>query len=186
MSLLYPLPSSEAPLNAPTGPKKTRFAATLSFGPLLEPPKDTRRRSRSSSTQRQVSNPVVRSALQYSIPPEVDMSKSAPNSPKSMAAEESPTRPSRLSLPGARPRGESRSSSVPIIIRASEDSEDDNNGSVYHSLSSRSQPNSRAASPEPAPGANQHGQDPRSVKHLTCFWWWEKGHCKHSDENCRK
>jgi hypothetical protein len=24
----------------------------------------------------------------------------------------------------------------------------------------------------------------RSVKHLTCFWWKEKGSCKYSDEEC--
>ena len=177
--------SSLALPNAPTGPKRTSFADTMGHRSRLQPPQIPWRPAPSPSAQRQSSSPLVHSPLQQSIPLGADMSKSEPNSPKSMT-QETPARRSRLSEQATRPRGESRSSSVPLVVREPQHSEDENEGSGHHSLTSNSRPNSGATSPLPSPGENQSGQDRRSVKHLTCFWWWEKGECKHSDEECRE
>ncbi|ETN40878.1 uncharacterized protein HMPREF1541_05158 [Cyphellophora europaea CBS 101466] len=56
-----------------------------------------------------------------------------------------------------RGRSESRSSSLPPNIHAT-------------------------TSSDGSPPADSH--DRRSVKHLTCFWWKEKGSCKYSEEEC--
>ncbi|KAK7894240.1 hypothetical protein LTR67_005998 [Exophiala xenobiotica] len=109
-------------------------------------------------------------------------STSAPSSPP---MQETPSRRSRTSEPEGRKRGESRSSSVPIVVRnpqGEEESEEEVRAQ------SRTQPHSR----EPSPSLHSSEEDPktpsshsrRSVKHLTCFWWWEKGHCRFSDEEC--
>lgn len=178
--------SSKAPANAPKEPKKLRFPTNMTHHSYLCPISDpwTRNRTNSPSNQRQSSSPLVQSPLQKSFKP--DMSKSEPNSPATTTPQDTPSRRSRFSDQGTRPRGESRSSSVPIIVRAPQDSEDENENSGQHSVRSSSRPDSRAVSPLPAPDTTQDGRDRRSVKHLTCFWWWEKGECKYSDEDCRK
>jgi hypothetical protein len=53
-------------------------------------------------------------------------------------------------------------------------------------VKSRTQPHSRNTSPSgnDSNNASNPGQGRRSVKHLTCFWWWEKGECRFSDEDC--
>jgi hypothetical protein len=44
-------------------------------------------------------------------------------------------------------------------------------------------PRSRKLSPRPRSGTpHPHGKP--SVKHLTCFWWKEKGDCRFSEEDC--
>jgi hypothetical protein len=178
-------PSSTAPAGAPKGPKKLRFSAMTPRSYLQPTPSPwTRNRAPSPSIQRQSSSPLVHSPLQKSFEP--DMSKSEPNSPERMTTQETPSRRSRVSEQAAFPRGESRSSSVPMVVRTPQGAEDENDGSNQESLRSRSGPGSRAPSPMPSPGEYQPGQDRRSVKHLTCFWWWEKGECKYSDDECRK
>ncbi len=175
------------PANAPTGPKKLRFQAAMAPRTYLQPTGTpdlwTRNRTNSPSNQRQTSSPLIHSPLQKSFEP--DMSKSEPNSPTNTTPQDTPSRRSRFSE-GTRPRGESRSASVPIVIRVPQDSEDDNESSGQQSVRSSSRPDSRAGSPLPSPATNQLVRDHRSVKHLTCFWWWEKGECKYSDEDCRK
>ncbi|KAK6368151.1 hypothetical protein LTS17_009892 [Exophiala oligosperma] len=134
-------------------------------------------------TTRHSSNPVARSPLQQSFPA-YPGSTSAPSSPPPMT--ESPARRSRTNEPEGRKRGESRSSSVPIVVRnpqGQEHLEENVRGQP------RTQPHTRASSP--SKGSNDDGRlkadsfhTRRSVKHLTCFWWWEKGHCRFSDEDC--
>ncbi|OQU97259.1 hypothetical protein CLAIMM_03215 [Cladophialophora immunda] len=51
-------------------------------------------------------------------------------------------------------------------------------------MQSRTRPSSRASSSLPSPGDSRDSHNRRSVKHLTCFWWWEKGECKYSEEDC--
>lgn len=73
---------------------------------------------------------------------------------------------------------------MPIIVHVSE--EEGQRESNNH-LDSRTQPPSRAGSPFThvrANDINTLNQTRRSVKHLTCFWWWEKGECRFSDEEC--
>ncbi|EHY60200.1 hypothetical protein HRR83_009161 [Exophiala dermatitidis] len=100
--------------------------------------------------------------------------------------------------------GEShRSASVPIIVRTPDEGESQFETGPGTQSQPRTQPNSRATSPFPLLGDDgdnghgvTHGQgggnlspnplDPtrRSVKHLTCFWWWEKGECRFTDDEC--
>ncbi|KAL2409317.1 hypothetical protein ABEF95_015612 [Exophiala dermatitidis] len=100
--------------------------------------------------------------------------------------------------------GEShRSSSVPIIVRTPDEGESQFETGPGTQSQPRTQPNSRATSPFPLLRDDDnghgltHGQgsgdllspnplDPtrRSVKHLTCFWWWEKGECRFTDDEC--
>ncbi|ETI23833.1 hypothetical protein G647_05639 [Cladophialophora carrionii CBS 160.54] len=176
-------PPSKAPAGAPKGPKKLRFS-TMPPRSYLQPTPSpwTRNRAPSPANQRQSSSPLVHSPLQKSFEP--DMSKSEPSSPQSMTTQETPSRRSRLGGHAAGPRGESRSSSVPMVIRTPQGAEDESDGPGQDSLRSRSGPASRATSPMPSPVGNQNDQDRRSVKHLTCFWWWEKGECKYSDDEC--
>ncbi|EXJ62303.1 hypothetical protein A1O7_02737 [Cladophialophora yegresii CBS 114405] len=176
-------PSSKAPAGAPKGPKKLRFSA-MPPRTYLQPTASpwARNRAPSPANQRQNSSPLVHSPLQKSFEP--DMSKSEPSSPQSMSTEETPSRRSRLSGQGAGSRGESRSSSVPMVIRTPHGAEDESEGPGQVSLRSRSGAASRATSPMPLPIGTQNDQDRRSVKHLTCFWWWEKGECKYSDDEC--
>jgi hypothetical protein len=97
---------------------------------------------------RHTSNPSVSSPLHNMLPPQ-NLDSTDTSSPP---LDETPTR--SRSVQKSRPRGESRSSSVPVlnIPRQTFDSTD---------------------------------QDRKtSVKHLTCFWWKEKGQCKYSDEDC--
>ena len=75
--------------------------------------------------------------------------------------QETPTRESR-SAENARPRAHSRSSSAPTSL---------------HVPRQRSEASSRSTSP----GLPENR---RSVKHLTCFWWKEKGTCRFSEEEC--
>ena len=56
-----------------------------------------------------------------------------------------------------RGRSSSRSSSLPPTIRASSQSTESTSGGSH---------------------------ERRSVKHLTCFWWKEKGACKYSEKDC--
>ena len=178
--------SLRPPPDAPTGPRALRYPSRMTSQSRLRPGQTPWNRAPSPSFPRQTSSPLVHSPLQQSFPVDTDASKSAPNSPGHMAAQETPSRRSRLSEQGARPRGESRSSSVPIIIRSSQDHESEVENAGLRPFRSRTRPDSRATSPLPSPGDNQVGQDRRSVKHLTCFWWREKGECKYSEEACRK
>ena len=90
------------------------------------------------------SNSILGSARTVSFPDNpVTMSQSPPQlSPASTSSESTPLRG----------RSESRSSSLPPIIRSANPSDE----SVRRS----------------------------SVKHLTCFWWKEKGSCKYTEEEC--
>lgn len=119
-------------------------------------------------------NAVARSPLQQSFP-----------------MQETPSRPSRE--PQGRKRGESRSSSVPSTVRnlPTEQHLDDGGRRAQ----SRTQPHSRATSTHPhSHGHSRSGSGPagpatsnnsrRSVKHLTCFWWKSKNHCRFSEEEC--
>ncbi|KAJ9603986.1 hypothetical protein H2200_011508 [Cladophialophora chaetospira] len=113
------------------------------------------------------------------------MSRSEPSSPtNSETTPGTPSRRSRLSEHVGRARGESRSSSVPVIVHSHEDQESDHEGSAQQQPSSLA--GFRNTSPLPSPAGNPDGRDRRSVKHLTCFWFWTKGGCKYSDEECRE
>jgi hypothetical protein len=136
--------SSRAPPNAPTGPRRLRYTPNMSFGQQLRPASiHPWSRNPSPSAQRHSSSPLIHSPLQQSFPAEPDMSQSAPNSPKDMATQEAPSRRSRLSKQAGRPRGESRSSSVLIVIRGLKDSGEINEGSGRRSLNSQSGPSSQ-------------------------------------------
>ncbi|KIW89681.1 uncharacterized protein Z519_09837 [Cladophialophora bantiana CBS 173.52] len=142
-------------------------------------------RAPSPSFPRHSSSPLVHSPLQQSFPAYSDPSKSGPNSPGSPGVQQTPSRRSRPSGQGARPRGESRSSSVPVITRTQpQELGTGGEGPSRRSMKFRSRPSSRATSPLPSPGEVLDCQNRRSVKHLTCFWWWEKGECKYSEEDC--
>lgn len=136
-----------------------------------------------STSTRHSSNPIARSPLQQSFPA-YSNSTSAPTSPP---MQETPSRRSRTSEPEGRKRGESRSSSVPIVVRNPQ-GEEESEEKVR--AQSRTQPHSREPSPSPHSSEdgpktpNSHSHSRRSVKHLTCFWWWEKGHCRFSDDEC--
>ncbi|KIW16731.1 hypothetical protein PV08_03920 [Exophiala spinifera] len=133
-------------------------------------------------TTRHSSNPIARSPLQQSFPA-YPGSTSAPSSPPLMP--ESPSRRSRVNDPEGRKRGESRSSSVPIVVRNAQGQEQPEENARSQP---RTQPQTHASSP--SKGSNDDkikansSNSRRSVKHLTCFWWWEKGHCRFSDEDC--
>ena len=101
------------------------------------------------------SNPFVASPLQTSFPALENLS----SSPESPTPEGVAIRSSRPTENKARMRTESRSSSVPVSLQV---------------------PRTwvRATSPQPQDGSKS------SVKHLTCFWWKEKGACRFSDEEC--
>lgn len=76
--------------------------------------------------------------------------------------QETPTRESRSSE-NTRPRAHSRSSSAPTSLHVPRQRSD---GATSRSTS---------------PGLPENR---RSVKHLTCFWWKEKGSCRYSEEEC--
>lgn len=184
-----PGPSSSAsppnpPQNAPTGPKAYRAAQamTMTSQSRLRPNPITWPRVPSPSVPRHSSSPLVHSPLQQSFPTDADTTSSARNTPE--RDQETPSRRPRLTEPNTRPRGESRSSSVPII-RTPHDS-DERQDDEGRTLGPHGGSTSRAASPMSLPGDSNNSHNRRSVKHLTCFWWWEKGDCKYSDEECRE
>ena len=165
-------PPSKTPLLAPTAPKSFRASSSLSNMA------SSRLHPYTLVLPRHTSNPIERSPLQQSFPAYPN-SNSAPNSPP---MQETPSRRSRPSDQENRKRGESRSSSVPIAVRAPEEPAMQSESQPM----ARTRPHSRARSPFPrARGLdNSLNSNRRSVKHLTCFWWWEKGECRYSDEEC--
>ncbi|KAH0846083.1 hypothetical protein FOPE_11671 [Fonsecaea pedrosoi] len=177
--------SSKVPLGAPTEPKSFRLSGMASRS-RLHPNPNRWARVPSPSVPRHSSSPLVHSPLQQSFPAYPDPSKSAPNSPGSATMQQTPSRRSRPTEQGVRPRGESRSSSVPIVVRIQQDSETEGEGegTSQRSMHIRTRPSSRASSSLPSPGDSQDSHNRRSVKHLTCFWWWEKGSCKYSEDDC--
>ncbi|KIX95014.1 uncharacterized protein Z520_09324 [Fonsecaea multimorphosa CBS 102226] len=171
--------SSKVPPGAPTEPKSFRFSRMASRS-RLHPNLSRWNRAPSPSVPRHSSSPLVHSPLQQSFPAYQDPAKSAPNSPGSTIMQQTPSRQSRPAEQDVRPRGESRSSSVPTVVRTQQFSEAEGEGSSRRSMQSRAGPSSRATSP----GDSRDSHNRRSVKHLTCFWWWEKGECKYSEEDC--
>ena len=176
--------SSKLPPDAPTGPKALRYSSRMSSRSRLHPNPKSWNSAPSPSVPRQSSSPLVHSPLQQSFLMDGDSSKSAPSSPR-LTTQETPPRLSRLSEQGKRPRGESRSSSVPIIIRAPQETKIEVENTVPRPFGPRTRPKSCASSSLPSPADTQDGQGRRNVKHLTCFWWWEKGECKYAEEECR-
>ncbi|KIX09523.1 uncharacterized protein Z518_00603 [Rhinocladiella mackenziei CBS 650.93] len=137
-----------------------------------------------STTTRQSSSPVIRSPFRQSFPA-YSASTSAPNSPP---MPETPSRRPRISEQEGHKRGESHSSPVPVIVRAPQDPDSEGSG---RQPQAHARPHSRGTSPFPrlsdgsdANNGPNRNQNRRSVKHLTCFWWWEKGECRYSDEEC--
>lgn len=183
---------SKPPENAPTGPKAYRAAQAMTSRSRirLNPNPNPWHHVPSPSAARHSSSPLVRSPLQQSFPAGADTTKSAPNTPETMNAkgQETPSRRSRFTEPDTRPRGESRSSSVPII-RTPHDSMEEKKDEEGRTLDPYGGSASRAASPMSLPGDSNNynnNYNRRSVKHLTCFWWWEKKQCKYSDDECRE
>jgi len=96
------------------------------------------------------------------VPPQLDPPALHSASSGSIVTEMTPSRapcPSR-----DRAATQSRSSSLPSALR------------IHNTHPDRSSPSSGRSTPGP------HGK--RSVKHLTCFWWQQKGHCRFSEEDC--
>ncbi|KAL6243223.1 hypothetical protein RBB50_009774 [Rhinocladiella similis] len=171
----------DVPSAAPSQPKIMRSPSYSTIA-TRKPQVSHSPQSWGASTTRHSSNPVARSPLQQSFPA-YPGSTSAPSSPPTMP--ESPSRRSRTNEPENRKRGESRSSSVPIVVRTAQGQEHPEEKARSQP---RTQPHTRASSP--SKGSNDDrlkansSHSRRSVKHLTCFWWWEKGHCRFSDEDC--
>ncbi len=107
-------------------------------------------------TWRHTSNPSVSSPLHNMFPNQGSIS-----APGSLPLEDTPTRASRSQQQATRPRGESRSSSVPSGLNIL--------------------PRQCSGATSPGEGLTERKS---SVKHLTCFWWKEKGQCRFSDEEC--
>ncbi|EXJ91037.1 hypothetical protein A1O1_04144 [Capronia coronata CBS 617.96] len=179
----------KAPFLAPTQPKHFRSSSSMALSRLRAQPQS---QVWNASGSRHASNPIVRSPLQQSFPAYPNPG-SEEDTTFDQVMQETPSRRSRRSEQGTRPRGESRSSSVPIIVRPLEDAAQSDAGAQ---LQAGSRPYSRAFSPIPRTrgranetitNANANPLNPnakRSVKHLTCFWWWEKGECRFSEEEC--
>ncbi|EXJ92724.1 hypothetical protein A1O3_01276 [Capronia epimyces CBS 606.96] len=177
---------SKAPLLAPTEPRHFRSSSSMALSRLRSQPQP---QAWNTSGARHSSNPIVHSPLQQSFPAYPNSaSEEASNSSPMM--QQTPSRRSRRTEHESRKRGESRSSSVPIIVRTLEE---DSQPDCGHQLQARTRPHSRATSPLPRAHGRAHetnfnplnpNANRRSVKHLTCFWWWEKGECRFSEEDC--
>ncbi|KAK4943284.1 hypothetical protein LTR10_017127 [Elasticomyces elasticus] len=129
-----------------------------------------------SAALRQTSNPVVGSPLQQSFPA-YENTSSAPNAPQ---MQNTPSRPAREQQ--GRKRSDTRSSSVPSIVR-------NPSGKQYmvrgNRGPSRTQPSSGPSTPYRHSHTNSGTGGPnKSVKHMTCFWWRNRGFCKKTDEEC--
>lgn len=184
---------SKAPLHAPTEPKHFRSSAGMPFKSRLRPEAQLQTQPSNASGSRHSSNPIVRSPLQQSFPAYPNPVSGEDTNTNSVL-QATPSRRSRRSEQETRKRGESRSSSVPIIVRTLEE---DSQSDTSNQLQARTRPHSRATSPLSHAHGRDHGRDHessanplnpnanrRSVKHLTCFWWWEKGECRFSEEEC--
>jgi hypothetical protein len=142
-------------------PRKKPFSLPIPRRPAPRPP--LRHPSFGLAAFRQNTTPFAASPLQTTMSAASNSSDSG--SPPREDQAEIASRSSRSMLQ-VRPRAHSRSSSAPTSL------------SVPRQSSAES--SSRSTSPT-SPG-NQENR--RSVKHLTCFWWKEKGSCRHSDEDC--
>ncbi|KAI1611846.1 hypothetical protein EDD37DRAFT_651467 [Exophiala viscosa] len=133
-----------------------------------------------SAALRQTSNPVVGSPLQQSFPAYPNTS-SAPNTPQ---MQDTPSRPAREQH--GRRRGDTRSSSVPSIVRQPSGSQHMVHGTRGPS---RTQPSSHTTTPYRHSPTNSGTGGPvkpnrNSVKHLTCYWWHKTSRCRRTDEEC--
>lgn len=124
--------------------------------PSRHPPRQPSR-GLPTSTARHSTTPFAASPLHTAMSATTSSSESG-----SPPQRETPTRVSR-SAENTRPRAHSRSSSAPT--------------SLYVHCQRSDATSSRSTSPGLA-------ENRRSVKHLTCFWWKEKGTCRYSEEDC--
>lgn len=114
-------------------------------------------RGASTSSSRQNTTPFAASPLHTTM--SVATTDSESGSPPQ---QETPT-PKPRSAESTRPRAHSRSSSAPTSLHVPRQRSDG------------------ASSRSTSPGLLDNR---RSVKHLTCFWWKEKGTCRYSEEEC--
>jgi hypothetical protein len=185
-TLFHPT-SSGAPPDAPTQPRAHHITSKMDGHLHPHAMKSWRSRDTSPSAS-QAGRPMALSPLRSSFPSErVDKPKYSPKdliattTPESQenqenkVTQETPIRHSRPAPLTLRPRGESRSSSVPAIRLQDSDA-----NLRDTARQTRSRPGS------PLPGYTD-GRTSKSVKHLTCFWWKSTpGGCKKSEDECRK
>lgn len=74
----------------------------------------------------------------------------------------------------------------PVTMRQSPN-RDEGDSSSAESTPKRGRTEWRSTTPDITITASTNDgnlRDSRSVKHLTCFWWKEKGSCKYTDDQC--